>query len=46
MIGTIFVLIMLGIGFCYWIANSYEDKKFYNRVQRRRELIRRYTSED
>jgi len=46
MIGTILISIIIGIGFIYWIASSYEDRKFYNRIQRRQELIRRYTSED
>jgi len=32
--------------FIRWIASSYEDRQFYNRVQRRQELIKRYTSED
>jgi hypothetical protein len=44
--GTMLVFIVVGIGFCYWVAGAYEDKKFYNRVQRRQDLIRRYTSED
>lgn len=46
MIGSIIIFIAVGVGFCYWVAYAYEDKKFYNRVQRRQELIRRYTSED
>lgn len=46
MIGSVLVCIIAGLIFCYWIAYAYEDKKFYNRVQRRQELIRRYTSED
>ena len=46
MIGSILVFILVGLGFCYWVGSVYEDKKFYNRVQRRQDLIRRYTSED
>ena len=46
MIGFVLLLILLGVAFIYWIASVYEDKRFYNRVQRRQELIKRYTSED
>tara|TARA_R100000406_G_scaffold92535_2_gene81597 strand:+ start:1010 stop:1150 length:141 start_codon:yes stop_codon:yes gene_type:complete len=46
MIGTILILIILGMGFIYWIATAYEDRQFYNRIQRRQELIRRYTMDD
>jgi hypothetical protein len=46
MIGTMLMLICCGMGFAYWIATAYEDRKFYNRIQRRQELIKRYTSED
>lgn len=46
MITTILLTLLGGVGLCYLIATLYVDKQFYNRVQRRQDLIRRYTSED
>ena len=46
MIMSILIGILTFVLIVRWIASSYEDRKFYNRIQRRQELIRRYTSED
>ncbi len=46
MIMFIIITILFVILGMYIIALMYEDRKFYNRVKRRNELIKRYTSED